>query len=138
MKQFFKDFQIICTTFTMVTLSIALYGIFTGSPDYLSLGTIFTTLFLIILLDVSTHLLNLLPFHSKATYQISRFLLQFGLFVLLLGALYRFSHISLREWLPRCILIYLLIYAILTVYYQKKAKLDAEEINRLLAKRNAN
>ena len=67
----------------------------------------------------------------------SRFFLQFGLFIILLSSLYQHYQISLREWMPQSILIYLFVYVILMVYYQKKAKLDAEEINRLLEKRSA-
>ncbi|GEM_PF-6569075 len=131
MKRLFNYIPSICICFT---LGIVLSAFSNLTPSHTSMSNISILLYflLVIAVHIITFAVSNINFKTYKAYHISNFLAIyiFSLIVSYFSNSFSFSVKNLVFHLVLSILIYFLIYQ----YYNKKSKLEADEINKKLSK----
>lgn len=131
MKRLFNYIPSIAISFTLVVLFSSLTNLINGYSSMSNMGILSVFILIIMLYSVSI-LLSHLDFKSSKTYTLCNFVVTYCCF-LLFNIIFSFSQLTLTNVIVQ-FLAYLGIYYLGYIYLRKKAKLEADEINRKISK----
>lgn len=133
MKRFLNKISYICIAYTLSILCLIFLKVFSDDSIAVTGEESVVILAIIVAAHVVNWALGLISFHNKLACTAAGFFAQYAAFCCILLGWYKIHKVNdSLAWFLKSTGIYIVVYALITVYCNKKAALEAAEINRLL------